>query len=45
MTAGDTADRAKALGITSVPAVVVNGRLVGGTDEASLWAAGIGQPI
>lgn len=45
MKAGDVAERAKALGITSVPAVVVNGRLVGGTDEASLKAAGIGQPI
>ena len=45
MKAGDAAERAKALGIRSVPAVVVNGHLVEGTDEASLRAAGIGQAI
>lgn len=38
--------RAKALGVRSVPAVVVNGKLAseGGVDEASLRAAGVGQP-
>lgn len=45
MKAGDVAARAKALGICTVPAVVVDGRLAGGTDEASLRAAGIGQPL
>lgn len=44
------AQRAKALGVRSVPAVVVDGKLadccVGrGPDEASLRSAGIGQPI
>jgi glutaredoxin 3 len=44
------AHRAKSLGIWSVPAVVVNGKLssccVGrGPDEAALRAAGVGQPL
>lgn len=48
MNTGDVAERAKALGIRSVPAVVIDGRLVEcctgrGIDEASLRAAGIGQ--
>lgn len=43
------AQRAKALGVRSVPAVVINGQLAGccagrGVDEASLRAAGLGQP-
>lgn len=44
------ASRAKGLGIKSVPAVVIDGKLPGccsgrGPDEATLRAAGIGQPI
>ena len=44
------ADRAKRLGIRSVPAVVVDGTLANccagsGPDEAGLRASGIGQPI
>jgi len=43
------AKRAKALGVRSVPAVAINGQLAGccagrGVDEASLRAAGLGQP-
>ncbi|GCB05254.1 glutaredoxin [Ralstonia sp. SET104] len=43
------AERAKASGVRSVPAVVINGQLAGccagrGVDEASLRAAGLGQP-
>ena len=40
--------RAKSLGIHSVPAVVIDGRLVGsgrGVDEQALRAAGLGQPL
>lgn len=45
----DVAARAKQLGIRSVPAVVVDGKLADccagrGPDEASLRAAGLGQP-
>lgn len=45
----NVAARAKALGIRSVPAVVINGKLADccagrGPDEASLRAAGLGQP-
>ena len=41
--------RARALGVRRIPAVVVDGRLLdccagGGCDEATLRAAGIGQP-
>lgn len=44
------AARAKKLGIRSVPAVAINGKLaeccVGrGTDESALRAAGVGQPL
>lgn len=43
------AQRAKALGVRSVPAVAINGQLAGccagrGVDESSLRAAGLGQP-
>ena len=43
------ADRARQLGIRSVPAVVIDGTLAGcctdrGPDEATLRAAGLGQP-
>lgn len=46
----DVAERAKSLGVRSVPAVAVNGRLAaccakGGPDEATLRAAGLGQPL
>jgi hypothetical protein len=44
------AGRAKGLGIRSVPAVVIDGKLadcctVRGPHEATLRAAGLGQPI
>jgi glutaredoxin 3 len=44
------ARRAKELGIHSVPAVVINGTLAQcctgrGVDEATLRAAGLGQPL
>lgn len=44
------ADRAKRLGIRSVPAVVIDGELAGccagrGPDEATLKNAGIGTPL
>lgn len=44
------ASRAKGLGIRSVPAVVINGKLADccagrGPDEAALRAAGLGQAI
>lgn len=46
----EVATRAKGLGIRSVPAVVVDGKLAdccsaGGVDEATLRAAGVGQPL
>lgn len=45
----EVARRAEALGVRSVPAVVVDGRLADcctgcGPDEAALRAAGVGQP-
>lgn len=45
----NVAQRVKALGIRSVPAVVIDGVLAsccarGGFDEASLRAAGLGRP-
>lgn len=45
-----TASRAKQLGIKSVPAVVVDGKLASccegrGPDAESLKAAGVGQPL
>ena len=44
------ADRAKTLGIRSVPAVVIDGKLASccadrAPDEATLRAAGLGQPV
>ena len=44
------ATRALELGVKSVPAVAINGKLAGcctdrGPDEATLRAAGLGQPI
>ena len=47
MTEPETAERARALGINRVPAVVVDGNLAGccadpGPNEADLRAAGIG---
>lgn len=50
MHAPDVADKAKALGILSVPAVVVDGKVADccagrGIDEAVLKAAGVGVPI
>ena len=44
------ADRAKALGVRSVPAVVIDGRLADccsgrGPQEATLRAAGLGRPL
>jgi hypothetical protein len=46
----DTAARARQLGVRSLPAVVVDGRLAAccagrGPDEASLRAAGVGQAL
>ncbi len=46
----EVAEKAKSLGIRSVPAVVVNGKLADccagrGPDEATLKAAGIGKPL
>ena len=45
----DVAERAKSLGIHSVPAVVIDGKLAAccsdrGPDEATLRAAGLGRP-
>ncbi len=44
------AARARELGVNSVPAVAIEGRLAGcclgrGPDEATLRAAGLGQPL
>ncbi|TWJ33483.1 glutaredoxin family protein [Geobacter argillaceus] len=46
----EVAKRAKSLGVRSVPAVTIDGRLAaccakGGPDEATLRAAGLGQPL
>ena len=46
----EVAERAKSLGIRSVPAVVINGKLADccsgrGPDEATLKAAGLGNPL
>ncbi len=46
----DVARRAKTLGIVSVPAVVIDGKLADccagrGLDVATLKAAGLGQPV
>ena len=49
MRAQKVAKRAKQLGIRSVPAVVIDGRLAdccgGGVDAQTLRAAGVGQPM
>jgi len=44
------AQRAKSLGVSSVPAVAIDGALAGccagrGPDEATLRAAGLGRPL
>lgn len=46
----DVAKRAKVLGVRTVPAVVIDGKLAScctgrGVDEAVLRAAGLGRPI
>ncbi len=46
----EVAERARELGVGSVPAVAIDGRLAGccagrGPDEATLRAAELGQPI
>lgn len=46
----DVASRARGLGIRTVPAVVIGGKLADccagrGPDEATLRASGLGQPI
>ena len=46
----EVAERAKTLGIRSVPAVVIDGKLADcctgrGPDEATLRAAGLGKPL
>lgn len=46
----NVADRAKQLGVRSVPAVAIDGKLADccagrGPDEATLKAAGLGQPL
>ena len=46
----DIAERAKSLGVRSVPAVVINGELAGccagrGPDEHTLRTAGLGVPL
>ena len=50
MKQADVAERAKSLGVRSVPAVVINGELAGccaerGPDENTLRAAGLGVPL
>ncbi|MEX1028084.1 MAG: thioredoxin family protein [Candidatus Paceibacterota bacterium] len=50
MNDADVASRAKSLGIGSVPAVLIDGKLADcctgrGPDEATFRAAGLGQPI
>ena len=50
MDAPGVAERAGALGIRSLPAVVIDGKLAdcctgGGVDEDALRAAGLGQPL
>ncbi len=46
----EVAERAKSLGVRSVPAVVIDGKLADcctkrGPDEATLRAAGVGVPL
>jgi glutaredoxin 3 len=50
MNDSSVASRAKSLGVRSVPAVVIDGKLADcclgrGPDEATLKAAGLGQPV
>ncbi len=50
MKKAEVASRAKALGIRSVPTVVIDGKLADccagrGPDETTLRAAGLGQPM
>ncbi len=50
MNQSEVAERAKSLGIRSVPAVVIDGKLADccaarGPDEGTLRAAGLGKPI
>ena len=50
MKSPDVAEKAKNLGIRSVPAVVIDGKLADcctgrGPDEATLKAAGVGKPL
>ncbi len=50
MNDSNVASRAKSLGVRSVPAVVIDGKLADccssqGPDEATLNATGIGQPM
>lgn len=50
MNDSEVAHKAKALGISTVPAVVIDGELAGccsgrGVDEATLRAAGLGNPL
>ncbi|NCF27070.1 MAG: hypothetical protein GWP69_06790 [Gammaproteobacteria bacterium] len=46
----DVVERAKSLGVASVPAIAIDGALADccagkGPDEAALRAAGLGQPL
>jgi len=50
MQQSDVLERAKSLGVSSIPAVAIDGALADccagrGPDEAALRAAGLGQPI
>jgi len=50
MRQSDVVERAKSLGVSSVPAVAIDGTLANccagrGPDEAALRAAGLGQPL
>ncbi len=50
MNDSEVAKQAKSLGIQSIPAIVIDGKLADcctgrGPDEASLRAAGLGQPL
>ncbi len=50
MNDSEVAKQAKSLGIQSIPAIVIDGKLADcctgrGPDEASLKAAGLGQPL
>ncbi len=50
MNDADVAKRAQSIGIKSIPAVVIEGKIMSccegrGPDETSLRAAGLGQPL